>query len=228
MPVIFQHISIGRGSYLSMELEASRYQSLIVLIRSRGPSGEPVMRLGMPMVDDNLDFLKGSLPAENGQRRGSRQTSSPLTARSAPMNDVEQRMIPGVKQLREARAYESSRRRRGTGDDYSPLVDWDLGGLEDLGLPFAAQLAGAGSSIVADPVRFTVRGNQVAALADVDRNDRHFVRITGMAKDDGEGGALSEQEVLRVRQFAFRGGQPSAMYATLLGSSASATPGRGE
>ena len=68
MPVIFQHISIGRGSYLSMELEASRYQSLIVLIRSRGPSGEPVMRLGMPMVDDNLDFLKGSLPAENGQR----------------------------------------------------------------------------------------------------------------------------------------------------------------
>jgi hypothetical protein len=140
-------------------------------------------------------------------------------------------MIPGVKQLREARAYESSRRRRGTGDDYSPLVDWDLGGLEDLGLPFAAQLAGAGSSIVADPVRFTVRGNQVAALADVDRNDRHFVGITGMAKDDGEGGDAARAQ--RARSTAcstvcFSGGQPSAMYATLLGSSASATPRRGQ
>jgi integrase/recombinase XerD len=29
------------------------------LIRSRGPSGEPVVRLGMPLVDDYLDFLDG-------------------------------------------------------------------------------------------------------------------------------------------------------------------------
>ena len=27
------------------------------LIRSRGPSGEPVVRLGMPLVDDYLEFL---------------------------------------------------------------------------------------------------------------------------------------------------------------------------
>lgn len=29
------------------------------LIRSRGPSGEPVLRLGMPLVDDYLEFLEG-------------------------------------------------------------------------------------------------------------------------------------------------------------------------
>src|SRR3990170_2036712 len=29
------------------------------LIRSRGPSGEPVVRLGIPLVDDYLEFLKG-------------------------------------------------------------------------------------------------------------------------------------------------------------------------
>src|SRR3954447_10712765 len=29
------------------------------LIRSRGPSGEPTVRLGMPWVDDYLEFLEG-------------------------------------------------------------------------------------------------------------------------------------------------------------------------
>ena len=29
------------------------------LIRSRGPSGEPVVRLGLPLVDDYLEFLEG-------------------------------------------------------------------------------------------------------------------------------------------------------------------------
>ena len=29
------------------------------LIRSRGPSGEPVLRVGMPLVDDYLEFLEG-------------------------------------------------------------------------------------------------------------------------------------------------------------------------
>ena len=29
------------------------------LIRSRGPSGEPVVRLGMPLVDEYLEFLEG-------------------------------------------------------------------------------------------------------------------------------------------------------------------------
>jgi site-specific recombinase XerD len=31
----------------------------LCLIRSRGPSGEPVVRLGMPLVDDYLEFLDG-------------------------------------------------------------------------------------------------------------------------------------------------------------------------
>ncbi len=31
----------------------------LCLIRSRGPSGEPVVRLGMPVVDDYLEFLEG-------------------------------------------------------------------------------------------------------------------------------------------------------------------------
>ena len=29
------------------------------LIRSRGPSGEPVLRLGVPLVDEYLEFLEG-------------------------------------------------------------------------------------------------------------------------------------------------------------------------
>jgi integrase len=33
--------------------------SVRCLIRSRGPSGEPVPRLGMPLVDDYLEFLEG-------------------------------------------------------------------------------------------------------------------------------------------------------------------------
>jgi hypothetical protein len=31
----------------------------LCLIRSRGPSGEEVVRLGMPLVDDYLEFLAG-------------------------------------------------------------------------------------------------------------------------------------------------------------------------
>jgi hypothetical protein len=30
----------------------------LCLIRSRGPSGEPLVRLGMPLVDDYLEFLE--------------------------------------------------------------------------------------------------------------------------------------------------------------------------
>lgn len=34
-------------------------QSDPCLIRSRGPSGEPVLRLGVPLVDEYLEFLEG-------------------------------------------------------------------------------------------------------------------------------------------------------------------------
>ena len=33
--------------------------SVPCLIRSRGAGGEPVVRLGMPLVDDYLEFLAG-------------------------------------------------------------------------------------------------------------------------------------------------------------------------
>ena len=36
------------------------------LMRLRGPSGEPVVRLGMPLVDDYLEFLEGRCPTEHG------------------------------------------------------------------------------------------------------------------------------------------------------------------
>jgi len=41
----------------------------LCLIRSRGPSGEPLVRLGMPLVDDYLEFLE-SVPTEHGARCG--------------------------------------------------------------------------------------------------------------------------------------------------------------
>jgi hypothetical protein len=50
-----------------------------------------------------------------------------------------------------------------------PPVDWDLGGVEDLTVPLAAQLAGAGRSEIADPVGLAVRADQVAVPPDLDR-----------------------------------------------------------
>ena len=83
-------------------------------------------------------------------------------------------MILGVGQLREARAHKAPGDLAVPGDDVTPLVDWDLGGMDDLGLPLAAQLARAGSSEIADPVGLAIRGNQIAAPADLDGNDRHL------------------------------------------------------
>jgi hypothetical protein len=60
MHVIFQNISTSRCGCPSTELEASKCQSLIpCLIRSRGPSGEPVVRVGVPLVDDYLESVEG-------------------------------------------------------------------------------------------------------------------------------------------------------------------------
>ena len=109
------------------------------------------------------------MPAENGQRRWfPDEPVAPADCKSAHLNDSEHRMIPGVGQLRKARADKTPGNLAVSDDDGSPLVDWDLGGLEDLGLPLATQLACAGSSEIADPVRLTIRGHQIAALADCD------------------------------------------------------------
>jgi integrase/recombinase XerD len=60
MHVIFQDISRSRGDSLFVEMEGSRMSAFDpCLIRSRGPSGEPVARLGVPLVDDYLEFLQG-------------------------------------------------------------------------------------------------------------------------------------------------------------------------
>jgi len=58
-------------------------------------------------------------------------------------------MIRGVGQLREPPVYKASGDLAVPGDDVPPLVDWDLDGMEDLAVPLAAQLAGAGSSEIA-------------------------------------------------------------------------------
>ena len=40
------------------------------LIRSRGPSGESTVRLGVPLVDDYLEFLEGTVSTEHGAGGG--------------------------------------------------------------------------------------------------------------------------------------------------------------
>jgi hypothetical protein len=61
-------------------------------------------------------------------------------------------MILGIGHFREVRPYVAPGDLAVPGDDVPPLVDRDLARVEDLGLPFAAQLAGAGGSEIADPV----------------------------------------------------------------------------
>ena len=97
-------------------------------------------------------------------------------------------MILGVGQLREVRPYMAPRDLAVLGDDVPPFVDWDLARVEDLGLPLAAQLALAGGSEIADLVGLAIWGNQIAALADLDGNNRDLARLTSAAANDGEGG----------------------------------------
>ncbi len=60
MRMICEDISISRWGYLPMELEGLEMSVLVpCLIRSSGPGGELVVRLGLPLVDDYLEFLAG-------------------------------------------------------------------------------------------------------------------------------------------------------------------------
>ena len=88
-------------------------------------------------------------------------------------------MIPGVGQLREARAHDATGNFAVPGDDGTPLVDWDLDGVEGLGPALAAQFALTGSSEIADPVGLAVRRDQITATADFDGNDWHPPGLTG-------------------------------------------------
>jgi integrase/recombinase XerD len=53
-------ILISHGGWLCVEKEVPQMPALdACLTRSRGPSGEPVLRLGVPLLDDYLEFLAG-------------------------------------------------------------------------------------------------------------------------------------------------------------------------
>jgi hypothetical protein len=107
---------------------------------------------------------------------------------SVYVSDLEYRVILGVGQLCEARAHEGPGDLAVLGSDNVSFVHWDLGSLEDLGLPLAAQLTLAGSSQITDPVRLAIRGNQIAAPCHLDGNDRYVAELTCAATNDGEGG----------------------------------------
>jgi integrase/recombinase XerD len=60
MHVILMDILTSHGGWLRVEKEVPQMSALATcLIRSRGPSGEPVVRLGVPLLDDYLEFLAG-------------------------------------------------------------------------------------------------------------------------------------------------------------------------
>src|SRR5664280_1092056 len=60
MHVILMDILISHGGWLCVEKEVPQMPALdACLTRSRGPSGEPVLRLGVPLLDDYLEFLAG-------------------------------------------------------------------------------------------------------------------------------------------------------------------------
>jgi hypothetical protein len=60
MHVILMDILTSHGGWLCVEKEVVQIPALdACLTRSRGPSGEPVLRLGVPLLDDYLEFLAG-------------------------------------------------------------------------------------------------------------------------------------------------------------------------
>jgi site-specific recombinase XerD len=60
MRVIFVDIPAGKPPVIHEDRKAPRMPTLTpCLIRSRGPAGDPVVRLGQPLLDDYLEFLSG-------------------------------------------------------------------------------------------------------------------------------------------------------------------------
>ena len=60
MHVILMDILTSHGGWLCVEKEVVQMPALdTCLTRSRGPSGEPVLRLGVALLDDYLEFLAG-------------------------------------------------------------------------------------------------------------------------------------------------------------------------
>jgi len=97
-------------------------------------------------------------------------------------------MIPGVGQLREARAHDATSDFSVPGDNGSPLVDRDLDRVEGFSSTLAAQLAPTGGSKIADPFGLAIRRYQITAPGDLDGNDRDLAGLTCATANDGEGG----------------------------------------
>ena len=83
-------------------------------------------------------------------------------------------MVPGAWQLGEAGTHDATDDLAAGVDGGSPLIHGDLAGLKGLGATLAAQLAPAGGSQAARPLRLAVGRYQVTAALNLDRNDRHL------------------------------------------------------
>ncbi len=85
MPVIFS--TFDEPLWLPVDGAGGLEMSLSdpCLIRSRGPSGEPVVRLSMPLVDDYLEFLEGRCRPNAGVGCRVRPTGVLRRGRLAPV-----------------------------------------------------------------------------------------------------------------------------------------------
>ena len=82
----------------------------------------------------------------NRSHCGERGSADDAEGRTSYGANLEHRMIPGVRQLREARAHDATGDFAVPGDNGSQRVDWDLDGVEGFGSALAAQFAPTGSS----------------------------------------------------------------------------------
>jgi hypothetical protein len=94
-------------------------------------------------------------------------------------------MIPGIRQLREHRAYDATGGFAIQGDG-SPLVDWALDGVEGSVRPLRLSWPLPGGPEIADPVGSSIGRYQMTAPADLDGDDGHLAGLAGSAADQGE------------------------------------------
>src|SRR5665213_2627185 len=97
-------------------------------------------------------------------------------------------MIPSIRQLREARAHDTTSDFAIPADDGSPLIDWDLDGVEGFSSALAAQFALTGSTEITDPFRLAIGRNQIAAPVELNGDDRHLAGLTCPTADHGQSG----------------------------------------
>ena len=85
MRVIPKDRLASHGGWLCVEKEIPQVSALdACLTRSRGPSGEPLVRLGVPLLDVYLEFLAGRCEPNTLTRRLSVASESPWYANIGP------------------------------------------------------------------------------------------------------------------------------------------------